>query len=166
MADPSPTTIADMLRQSLAEGKLSMLTVSSNSMAPFLRTGDQVGLEAVELSRLQPGDIITLVQQADLLTHRFWGIVNDQIQTRGDRSLTFDPLWSADRLLGRVVVRQRAGRLISLSTGVGCRVNRHLAKSIMADSKNYSQLGLNRLRHKFLYLWATLVWGLTGYLTK
>lgn len=127
--------IVDMLRQSMADGQTPFLTITSNSMVPLLKTGDQVGLAPAELDELAAGDIITLVQGAHLLTHRFWGR-DDQGRpfTRGDRPLTPDKPGAAGQLLGRVIVRRRHDRELSLHTGAGRRLNRHLAWLIQVES--------------------------------
>jgi signal peptidase I len=127
--------IADILRQSMAVGQTPFLTISSDSMAPLLKTGDLVGLSPVEMNQLIIGDIITLVQDEHLLTHRFWGI-DDQGRpfTRGDRPFTPDKPGEADQLLGRVIVRRRHDRELSLQMGAGHRLNRHLAWLVRVES--------------------------------
>lgn len=126
------TQLADLLRQSLAQGQHPLLTITSNSMLPLLRRGDQVRLEAVTLAQLQPGDIITTVQPTYLLTHRFWGGNTDtgslRLYTRGDRSWQFDPPADSANLLGRVQGRCRGVRCLSLQTGRGQQLNRQLTR--------------------------------------
>lgn len=157
MADPSPIIIANMLRQGLAQGQTPFLTISSDSMAPLLKSGDQVGLETAEISHLHPGDIITLVTEADLLTHRFWGLTEGQLRTRGDRSLLYDPLWSPDCLLGRVIVRRRNGRSLPLDSGRGKRLHRHLAWLVMAESYFLDKKWLVHFLHRAIYIWASII---------
>lgn len=155
--------VADMLRQSLADGQRPFLTISSDSMTPLLRTGDQVGLEAVASNQLQIGDIITLEQGDHLLTHRFWGLDgNGRLQTRGDRPLTFDPPAATNQLLGRVVARRRAGKELALTNGSGHRLHRHLIWLLKTESRllnmpltaEKQRRLLVRLIHKKIYLWA------------
>ena len=153
----TPALIADMLRQSLEQGDTPFLTISSDSMAPLLKTGDQVGLEPVEPFQLNPGDIITLAPEGDLLTHRFWGMGNGCLRTRGDRPLVFDPLWTSDCLLGRVIVRKRNGRSLSFTSGWGQRLNRHLAWLIKLENKLYQHNWLIRILHRGNFIWAILI---------
>lgn len=135
MTNGNTPLIVDILRQSMAVGQTPFLTISSDSMAPLLKTGDLVGLAPVEKDQLAVGDIITLVQGDHLLTHRFWGI-DDQGRpfTRGDRPFTPDKPDKADQLLGRVIIRRRHDRELSLQIGVGRRLNRRLAWLVRVES--------------------------------
>lgn len=127
--------LIDMLRQSLAQGQIPFLTISSNSMTPLLKTGDQVGLAPVTIDQLSRGDIVTLLQDDHLLTHRFWGVAQGQRPfTRGDRPLTPDKPGSAGQILGRVIVRRRHQRELALQNGIGRRLNQHLARLIRLEA--------------------------------
>lgn len=105
---------------------MPFLEVSSNSMAPLLRRGDRIGLAPVQPHQLRSGDIVTFIENGHLTTHRFWSREGDYLQSRGDRSPHFDPLWRRDALVGRVVVRQAAARSFWLDQGVGLYLNRLL----------------------------------------
>lgn len=131
MTQIDASLLADFLKDSLHQNQYPVLTVSSNSMLPLLRRDDQVKLEPVTVAQLQPGDIITILYKAQLLTHRYWGtiIVENQTRllTRGDRSLQMDSLTPADNLIGRVQQRSRQGRSLSLQSRWGMWLNRALA---------------------------------------
>ncbi|MCP4426219.1 MAG: hypothetical protein GY803_17145 [Chloroflexi bacterium] len=157
MTNTPASLIVDMLRQSLEQDEMPFLTISSGSMAPLLKTGDQVGLEAAEAARLKPGDIVTLATERDLLTHRFWGWEDGRLRTRGDRPILFDPLWPPDCLLGKVVMRKRNGRSLSLTSGWGKRLNRHLARLIIAEVHFLDKKWLIRLIHRANFIWASFV---------
>jgi hypothetical protein len=135
MINTSVSLIADMLRQSMDEGQIPFLTITSNSMVPLLKTGDQVGLEPIQINHLAKGDIVTLVQGEHLLTHRFWGC-DDQGRpfTRGDRPLIPDAPGEAGQLIGQVVVCRRHNRELSLQFGIGRRLNQHLAWLVRVES--------------------------------
>ncbi|MFQ5398493.1 MAG: hypothetical protein ACE5E7_02735 [Anaerolineae bacterium] len=130
MSDLTPAILAEMLREGLQSGRLPRLTVTSNSMAPLLRVGDQITLEPVSTVDLKPGDIITLALEEELLTHRFWGtaVINgrEQLITSGDRPLVPDTPSAAAQLLGRVTAR-RCRRTLLLNQGIGAWLNCHLA---------------------------------------
>jgi len=149
--------VVDLLRQSMAQGQTPFLTVSSSSMTPLLRTGDQIGLEPITPQHLRVGDIVTLVNEADLLTHRFWGWENGRLRTRGDRPLQFDPLWLPDKLLGRVVVPRRSGRSFSLTSGRGQRLNCHLSQLVLVEGRLMGQKWAVRLIHRANFVWASLL---------
>lgn len=127
----SPTIIANLLRKSLAQGQTPSLTIISNSMKPLLQLGDKIFIETVELDTLQLGDIVLIETSGELMTHRFWGVVQQNGQnfiiTRGDRPLNFDMLWESTKLIGRIVARQRDSRLLSFQESAGKRLNQSLA---------------------------------------
>lgn len=134
MPEPDARMLAELLRESMARGDQPALTLTSDSMAPLLRTGDQIRIAPAAVDGLQPGDIVTFIDDSDavqLMTHRFWGSVRqaDQtlIVTRGDRPLWFDRPFMAGRLVGRAVARLRHGRELRLDTGSGGWLNRRLA---------------------------------------
>ncbi|MEJ2747654.1 MAG: S24 family peptidase [Anaerolineae bacterium] len=135
MTHSNTELIADLIRQITRHGELPFLTITSSSMAPLFQTGDQVGLETVEPGQLNRGDIVTLTQDDHLLTHRFWGLDDGgRLHTRGDRPLTPDASSSASQLLGRVIVRRRQQRELSLQMGAGRWLNRHLAWLVQVES--------------------------------
>ncbi len=123
--------VADLLRYSLQQGQQPFVTITSDSMAPLLRCGDQVQVEAVTWQALQPGDVVLVQAAVDLLTHRYWGSVPQEqtvwLLLRGDRPLDFDALLPASDLIGRVKCRRRQHRLLDLQQGAGRWLNRHLA---------------------------------------
>lgn len=118
--------VADALRTSMRQGRMPFLEVSSNSMAPLLHQGDQVGLAPVAAQQLRSGDIVTFVENGHFTTHRFWQREGELLRSRGDRSSEFDRPWRDDALVGRVVVCRRAGRSLPLDKGPGRRLNRLL----------------------------------------
>lgn len=103
--------VAELVRESLANGQATWLVVVSGSMRPLLTEGDEVYVEPIQPHQLHAGDVIVLREPAGLLTHRFYGPTHGRLLTRGDRNLWPDPPASADQLLGRVVARRRNGRL-------------------------------------------------------
>ncbi|MCB9420693.1 MAG: hypothetical protein H6667_12870 [Ardenticatenaceae bacterium] len=173
MINDNISLIVDMLRQSMAAGLTPFLTITSDSMAPLLKVGDQVGLESVKVEHLHIGDIITLVQNGHLLTHRFWGI-DEQARpfTRGDRPFTPDPPGSSDQLLGRVIECRRQQRELSLKSGAGKRLNQYLTWLMRLESRlltgyapspngpilppQKQQALLTRLVHRAFFIWASL----------
>lgn len=121
--------VSALLQETLQEGGQAILTVTSNSMSPLIRRGDEVMLMALARP-LQPGDIITFQTDAGLLTHRFWGYVPEAdpplLLTRGDKPVVFDPPTPTAHVLGSVIQRQRHGRWLPLGQGRGYWLNRHL----------------------------------------
>ncbi|HSM59007.1 MAG TPA: hypothetical protein VK879_22820 [Candidatus Sulfomarinibacteraceae bacterium] len=116
----------------MIDGKVPLLTVTSNSMRPLFQQGDQVGLCPTALQHLAPGDVVLLRDGNTFLTHRFCGLRQAESETtlltRGDRPLTLDPPWSPNSYVGRVTTLHRSGRVLDLDQGVGRWLNQHLGR--------------------------------------
>lgn len=129
---PDTVTISGLLREGMVNGHMPFLTVSSGSMAPLLRVGDEIGLQAIKANQLCRGDIIAVSDRNQVLTHRFIGLRDidgrKRILTRGDRALRDDRPWTEEQLLGRVVARRRGRQKFWLDFGAGYRLNRALAR--------------------------------------
>ena len=148
MTHLSAPLLADMLKESMARGLTPNLTLTSNSMSPLLRAGDQVQIEAADPATLQIGDIVTLVDRdngAQLLTHRVWGMRAHagevELVTRGDRPLLFDAPLPAHKLVGRVTARRRGAGRLALRAGMGQRLNQFLARLAGAELRWLTGLG-------------------------
>jgi hypothetical protein len=128
MTHINPSTIADLMRDSLAKGQNPQLTVTSNSMAPLFWADDQVILEAIQPDQLNPGDIITLVDQTGLLTHRIWARRDNSFITRGDHALNFDDICQLEAVLGRVVGRVHKQHTLLFRDGWGRWLDGYLAR--------------------------------------
>lgn len=136
--------LAGLLKEAMAAGQLPFFEVTSGSMAPLLRVGDEVGVQSVSLNQLRKGDVVVVCDRDHMWTHRYCGSKQTDegafFVTRGDRSLVHDRLWAADQLLGRVVVRRRDGQQLWLDYGQGHRLNRSLARL-----SHYDEVALNKL---------------------
>ncbi len=177
MTDIEPSVLTELIRQSLNQGKTAVLTVTSNSMSPLLRSGDQVLLQRTPLAQLRAGDVVTITAVADLLTHRFWGVAEENgaitLRTRGDRPLLDDPARSTADLLGRITARRRQGRELSLEKGVGKWLNRHLA---FLSAAEWRWLGGRlrpgkpplplRLVRRAVYVWACVMTAVVEQITR
>ncbi len=90
---PDSRVMAELLKRGMSQGQRPYLTISSGSMRPLLVVGDEIQLEPVTIKDLLPGDIITVVAPVELLTHRFYGVYENDgctwLVTRGDRFLLF-----------------------------------------------------------------------------
>src|SRR5690606_29804239 len=140
---PTTGAVADALRASLGQGRMPFLEITSDSMTPLLRRGDQVGLAATAPEQLQRGDIVTFLENEHLTTHRYWGQMAGRLLSRADRSGAFDRPWLPQALVGRVVVRRRAGAGLWLDAGAGRQLNRLLFRWCVAGQR-LSTLGLPR----------------------
>ena len=158
--------LAEMLRESLRQGQMPRLTVGSGSMAPLLRTGDQIALEAVKPENLAIGDIITVGSADVVMTHRFWGMIEmggqHRLLTRGDRPLIFDEPWPVETLIGRVNGRLRHSHHLDLQTGAGLWLNRRLHRLAQRETGWWGDASaqypwLRRALRGLIYGWALLL---------
>lgn len=130
--------LVEILRESLANGRQPLLTITSNSMSPLLRQGDQIMLAHTPVSRLAPGDIISTDADQFILTHRYWYRDNSKIFTRGDRPLHFDQPQASESYIGRAICRKRGHTYLSIENGLGYWLNKHLFWLVRAENKIYS----------------------------
>jgi hypothetical protein len=142
MSEPEPSLIVDLLQDSMAKGKFPYLNVISNSMAPLIRAGDQIRLAPRSVDALLPGDVVVIRGISELVTHRYWGIVdikNDlQLITKGDRPQHFDPPNDIDTLVGLVIARKRNGKLLELKNSYGQWLNRQLTRLAAVDNRLFA----------------------------
>jgi signal peptidase I len=123
--DSSITT--ELLIQSLQEGARPFLTVTSNSMTPLIRQGDEIQLVLTNQQDLEVGDIIVVGDADGFLAHRYWSTFFSDgagyLVLRGDRIKDFDSPYPANKLIGRVVARRRNKHTLDLSHGIGRQLN-------------------------------------------
>jgi len=119
-------------------------------MSPLLRSGDQVGLQIIVLSQIRHGQIITFSSPhdpAELVTHRVVGTISDEeaskIVTFGDRTLMFDAPITMEDVVGRVIWRQRKGRILNLDCGKGAWLSNKLAQQAKALLQRTSGMSLD-----------------------
>jgi len=117
MPDIDPQIITELTIISLREGKSPFVLVTSNSMSPLIRTGDELKITAAVISDLEPGDIIALDTADGMLAHRYWNLIQstetDQILTKADSSVYFDPPFELAEYIGLIVARKRGETLLS-----------------------------------------------------
>ncbi|GAB4267690.1 MAG: hypothetical protein Kow0080_09930 [Candidatus Promineifilaceae bacterium] len=124
-----PTIIAQTLRQALADGSHPQLKVTSHSMTPFLQKDDRLFLENAAITALHPGDVVTIVSDVALFTHRFWQRQDDNyFLTKGDRANQLDAPWQNSQFIGRVCAVQRGHRILSLTDGPGAQLQQRLMR--------------------------------------
>lgn len=138
MVESYSLPVAAIVRESLEKGATPFFTITSNSMSPLLVQGDEVGLLPTVAASPQPGDIVVVVTGNTFMTHRFWGRVGEQLVTKGDRSLAFDPPWRPADLLGLVALRRRAGSLLLLREGRGAMLNRLTFALVRLESRVFA----------------------------
>ncbi len=139
MPDIDPQIIAELTIVSLREGKNPFVTVTSNSMAPLIRTGDELQIAAVAVSELKPGDIIALDTGDGMLAHRYWNLIQgrdkDLLLTKGDSSVEFDPPFELAKYVGLIIARKRGDSSLSFNEIPARRLNRLVFQLLKFDHR-------------------------------
>ena len=153
MDSPPVGVVAELLRESVADGKRPHLTIISASMTPQLRIGDQVILESADT--LHPDDVLVLESAEALYTHRLITTLDGQLVTRGDRTLSYDPPWPREAVVGRVCGRRRGEQTRLWSRGKRRWLNRHLGRvarleAALFDNKPLALDRLARAEHRLI----------------
>src|SRR5512140_2461685 len=115
--------IAALVREQAARGPFRF-RVTSGSMEPLIRAGDDVLVRAVPLERLRPGDILLVdagvAEGAAFVVHRLRALRPDGVfVTYGDRNLAPDRPWQPAALVGQVVALAHGDRVVDLTAGAG-----------------------------------------------
>ncbi len=112
------------VREQVALGTPLRFRVTSDSMAPLIAPGDEVIVAAVSPETLRPGDLVVAAAPGrPFVVHRLVALRREGdvlwLVTRGDRSGTPDPAWTAEAIVGQVVAVVRAGQTLDLRRGRG-----------------------------------------------
>ena len=91
----------------LESGHRVRFTATGDSMHPFIRSGQQLVVEAVEPRALRRGDVVLAWLERGLTAHRVVSIERRggevaSITTRGDNCALDDPPFSPAQLVGRI----------------------------------------------------------------
>ena len=126
------------------------LRVSGTSMAPTLRPGDLLSVEAASIMEVSLGEIVVFAREGGLIVHRVTIKTSSGgelcLVTRGDRMRRHDAPISGPDLIGRVMHIDRGlSRIPALS-----RLN--LAEQAICRMLRFSD------RATYLYLYLTLRW--------
>jgi signal peptidase I len=109
-------SVPDLAAESLQRGNALRVRARGDSMLPFLRDGDILHVRPVPAAAVRVGDVICYAPSPGKL-HLHRVVVRDArgFVTRGDALPYVEDVPTA-ALLGRVVARERAGRLRCLDT--------------------------------------------------
>ncbi len=101
-------------------------------MFPFLRKGDIVTIQPIEIDKISPGDVVVFQTPQKLIAHRLLKkkIHNAQtvLKTKGDYMPKCDlPVYNKD-YIGIVIQRKRKNRIKNLRTPYQKKINKILAR--------------------------------------
>jgi signal peptidase I len=104
------------------------LRVTSDSMRPLLRTGDEVVVQSSETHTLRPGDVLVVRRGEEWITHRLVAVDERGWHTHGDNTRYADEPASAAEIVGRVIAIERGTQTIDLQQprwrAIDRRINR------------------------------------------
>ena len=98
-----------------------VLIVKGQSMYPFLRTGDILLTESVEVKELKVGDILVLEfgGKGDYLVHRLLKMNKDnsglKIKTKGDNNILYDGAVTEKELIAKGIKIIRGNKTLDLN---------------------------------------------------
>lgn len=105
----------------------SRYCVMGDSMLPTFQSGDEVIVDKVHLDALVPGDCVYITTGNQSYVHRYLGQTKKGFLTKGDGHHTFDPVWTAGAIRGRVTEAWRNTKCIYKRTPRTIRRHRLLA---------------------------------------
>ena len=106
--------MAPLAREALQKEGTLRLKVYGRSMAPWLKSDDEVIVSYRSHGRVSFGDIIAFVAHGDILVHRCIFKLPGILAAKGDYSLFWDGLIKPHSLLGTIIRIQRGTRIINL----------------------------------------------------
>ncbi len=122
---------ASALVQAHLETAAVRLTITTGSMSPALRPGDQVTVRKVNPDELRLGDVVVFQSAGAFVAHRLIARSRHDGQlfltTKGDAAPEADAPWEPSALVGVIVARRRGDGETSLETRRVRTVNRMLA---------------------------------------
>jgi signal peptidase I len=98
-----------LAREHLAQEGWLRVPVTSLSMAPMMRQGDWVWVEAVRRT-LRVGDIVMVDAEGKAVIHRLIVKMRHYLILQGDAIFHYDTLVAPEHVVGIVIARERKGR--------------------------------------------------------
>ena len=94
------------------------IKINGVSMLPFIRTGDAVIIKPFQLKEAAPGDIVAFsdITHDNIICHRLIKKCNSTLIIKADNRMLGYEKVSPDALLGKVILIERNGTIISLET--------------------------------------------------
>jgi signal peptidase I len=135
--NPSQSDARSLVQSSLEKGAIVRLRINGESMRPWLRKGDMVLLRRESVSKLVPGDILTFLQNGDLVTHRLLAVRGDRWYLKGDATYTLDEPITEEAILGRVEAIEADGSMIDIRRGLWISASRIIGWLAWNEARAY-----------------------------
>ena len=82
------------------------LPVRTNSMSPKIAAGEQVRVQPATAAQVRAGEVVAFWRDDQIVVHRLLAKFNGWLLSQGDSSLSCDPPWASNALIGKVVERR------------------------------------------------------------
>jgi signal peptidase I len=156
MVNFSSSDLLELSNEILGRGDHLRFRARGSSMLPFIRNGEIVEVEPVDIGQIRVGDVVFYrTWSGRILAHRVIekrkgekGVV---LVTKGDAVPRPDVLVYPDQVLGRVMAVERSGRNIRFDNGLHRLVGVLYARVSPFSSWIYPILG--RVKRAMRYLW-------------
>lgn len=142
MYDDVKLVVDELIYAHLSGQDILRLKVTSNSMAPLLRSGDFIILRPAPVTSLNLGDILVTRQEGGYLTHRVVSITDQWVLTKGDRNNQADALTDKKNIVGLVEAIERRGRVHRLDTRSQELLARILGRLARFEINSHSTLSI------------------------
>ncbi|MEN6393992.1 MAG: S24/S26 family peptidase [Anaerolineaceae bacterium] len=100
--------------------------VTGSSMDPFLKMGDEIYVKQMPVNSLVLGDVVVVLRENDVVTHRLIRIKDDAYYCKGDNSHIPDPAVGAEQIFGKVTAIERERKRIALESDYWIKRNHYL----------------------------------------
>ena len=107
---------AALYRQDILKNGNIEVTVTGNSMYPFLKNKDIVVLSGISLNEIKIGDIILTYDGIRMLCHRVFRVNKKIVQTKADAFILPDLPICEKNLIGKVIIRKSGKKFIRMDT--------------------------------------------------
>ena len=144
----------DSIRQHLSKEKSVLMSVSSCSMRPVFKEGDQIEVRKVNINDIVVGDVIVFSRNLRIFTHRVVKLVvganaGIRLRTKGDMTLMFDRCVKLEELMGVVVSRQHRNNRVYFDAWTWRLFNKVVAAGSFLIGRMYlSYHSFKRHRHQ------------------
>jgi signal peptidase I len=141
MAENHIQVALELSRSGLEAGKRLRLRVVGESMLPLLREGDAVWVEQPRQELLQPGDLLVIELNGELIVHRLIAIKPAILLTKGDHVPSSDSWQEPERMIGSVVAIDMPGKRRTLEHRAWRWLGRFLAGVSLFEAQACNWLG-------------------------
>jgi len=141
---------AALYKQDIGKNGIIQITVTGNSMFPFLENNDVIVLHSSNLDDIAIGDIVLTYNDSRILCHRVFKKNKTGFQTKADALIYPDPFAKEIDLIGKVIGKRKGSKIIGLNTYSARFIGLFISKLMIVGAFLYIPLRLLRKIIRFL----------------